>query len=193
MKVVSIGDRAISCVFEEEPSDELTDLITTMAGAARSLGGVRDSACGHRSLLLEVDPNAASEIAKSMAGLAVSSEPMQGELQEVQIRYDGEDVDWVCRHGGVTADELSSIHSSRTYVVRTIGSPGFIYLSEVDSRIASPRLDEPRRLVQAGSVGIAGRQTGIYGRNRPGGWRLIGSIKEIPTVRPGDRIRFVPK
>jgi inhibitor of KinA len=61
----------------------------------------------------------------------------------------------------------------------------------VDERINAPRLDVPREKVAQGSVGIGGKQTGIYGRSRPGGWRLIGAVTVIPDIMPGDRIRFV--
>jgi inhibitor of KinA len=80
-------------------------------------------------------------------------------------------------------------------------TPGFAYLGSVPAQIAAPRLETPRTRVPAGSVGIAGRQTGIYPRETPGGWRLIGRTNvrlfdpnaDPPALlRPGDRVRFVP-
>ena len=78
--------------------------------------------------------------------------------------------------------------------------PGFAYMGEVDKRLTVPRKPQPRQVVPKGSVGIAGRQTGIYPLESPGGWQLIGRTdvelftpqKESPTLfQPGDRVRFV--
>jgi allophanate hydrolase subunit 1 len=77
--------------------------------------------------------------------------------------------------------------------VRLLGSPGFVYLSDVAADIAVPRLGEPRKAVPAGSVGIGGTQTGIYARPRPGGWRIIARAPDLPQMIPGDRVRFVPR
>lgn len=99
-------------------------------------------------------------------------------------------------------DEVVSIHSSKTYQVFMIGFlPGFAYMGTVDQRIAFPRLSKPRTLVSAGSVGIAGEQTGIYPLDSPGGWNIIGKTpltlfdtdSENPVLlQPHDTVRFVP-
>ncbi len=104
--------------------------------------------------------------------------------------------------GGLTADDLISIHISRTYTVYMIGFlPGFAYMGEVDERIAYPRKDSPRTTVPAGAVGIAGKQTGIYPSASPGGWQLIGQTplvlfdrhRQQPAFfKPGDQVRFYP-
>ena len=92
-------------------------------------------------------------------------------------------------------------HSAPTYTVATIGfAPGFPYLSGLDPALALPRLATPRLRVPAGSVAIGGAQTGVYPRESPGGWRLIGRtplrlfdpLRMPPsTLAPGDRVRFV--
>ncbi|HDJ51291.1 MAG TPA: carboxyltransferase domain-containing protein, partial [Thermoprotei archaeon] len=89
-----------------------------------------------------------------------------------------------------------------TYRVYMLGfTPGFAYMGGLDERIAAPRLEIPRKKVPAGSVGIAGKQTGIYPIESPGGWRLIGRTplklfdpkKDPPTLLlPGDLVKFVP-
>ena len=80
-------------------------------------------------------------------------------------------------------------------------TPGYPYMATVDPDIAVPRLESPRKLVRAGSVGIAGGQTGIYPIDSPGGWRIIGWTplilfdpdREPPFLfQPGDRVRFLP-
>ena len=94
------------------------------------------------------------------------------------------------------------IHSAAEYPVYFLGfTPGFPYLGGLDARIAAPRLETPRQHVPAGSVGIAGAQTGIYPLESPGGWRLIGRTtlrlfdaqRDPPALlAPGDVVRFVP-
>lgn len=99
-------------------------------------------------------------------------------------------------------EEVIAIHSGRDYLVYMLGfSPGFLYLGGMDERIFTPRLSTPRSAIPAGSVGIAGMQTGIYPSESPGGWQLIGrtplklydETREPPVfVEAGDYIRYVP-
>ena len=189
----ALGDRGIVVEFDEEPSRELTTLLVAMAETARSLDGVIDATPGHRTFLVETAPGEQESTLLRLRDLAgVTAEPIIGNLHNVSIVYDGPDLEWVCNHSGLSLEELIRLHSDHTYDVRVIGSPGFIYLSEVASGIAAPRLETPRGLVPEGSVGIGGRQTGIYGKTRPGGWRLIGRVASVPEVRPGDQIQFKP-
>lgn len=162
--------------------------------AVRNIDGVLDAVPGHRTLLLEIDPSQRDEISQRVRSLAFEVNSIKGRLHLVPITYDGPDVDWVCGHLRIHRDELTARHSGKTYDVRMLGSPEFVYLSSVVREIAVPRQDDPRLEVPAGSVGIGGRQTGIYARARPGGWRLIGQVvTELPTIAAGDRVRFQPK
>ena len=100
----------------------------------------------------------------------------------------------------LTPDEIIKIHTSKIYRVYMIGFlPGFAYMGEVDEQIAFPRKQKPRTKVAAGSVGIAGAQTGIYPLNSPGGWQIIGQTPVQLFTReavnpvlfnPGDSIKF---
>jgi KipI family sensor histidine kinase inhibitor len=123
---------------------------------------------------------------------------------EIPVRYggeDGPDIDAVATHAGLSVDDVIALHCKNEYRVAMLGfAPGFPYLLGMDSRLAMPRLSTPRAQVAAGSVGIGGAQTGIYPRNGPGGWRLIGrttmtlfdAAREPPAaLAPGDRVRFV--
>ncbi len=101
----------------------------------------------------------------------------------------------------VPEDEVIGLHTATEYRVYMLGFlPGFPYMAAVNARIAMPRLDAPRLRVPAGSVGIAGMQTGIYPCESPGGWRIIGrtSLRLFDAARPepfllkaGDRVKFV--
>jgi inhibitor of KinA len=112
------------------------------------------------------------------------------------------DLDHIATHGGLTVEETLRIFTSETYRVYMLGFlPGFAYMGEVDQRIAVPRRESPRLKVPRGSVGIAGRQTGIYPLESPGGWQIIGRTTvemftpnaETPSpLAPGDNVRFVP-
>jgi inhibitor of KinA len=112
------------------------------------------------------------------------------------------DLDQIAAHRGLTAEETVRLFTSGTYRVYMLGFlPGFAYMGEVDERIAAPRRDTPRLKVPRGSVGIAGRQTGIYPLESPGGWQIIGRTNvemftphaETPCLlAPGDNVRFVP-
>lgn len=103
---------------------------------------------------------------------------------------------------GLSVDEVIRRHAAQEYRVYTLGfRPGFAFMGSVDESIAVPRLATPRARVEAGAVGIAGRQTGIYPSAGPGGWRLIGrtpwrlfdpTAAQPFLLRAGDRVRFVP-
>lgn len=114
----------------------------------------------------------------------------------------GPDLLDMAQQAGLTPADAAGLHASATYRVYMLGfSPGFPYLGTVPERIATPRLPTPRKQVAAGSVGIAGTQTGIYPQTCPGGWRIIGRtpIRLFSLTRPkpflldpGDLVRFVP-
>lgn len=125
-------------------------------------------------------------------------------IVEIPVRYGsayGEDFDASARALKLTHEELIALHTAPVYTVAMIGfAPGFPYLSGLDPMLAQPRLATPRTRVSAGSVGIGGAQTGVYPRESPGGWRLIGRTpltlfdprRTAPSLlMAGDRVRFV--
>lgn len=103
---------------------------------------------------------------------------------------------------GLSRQEIVDLHSGRDYRIYMMGFlPGFVYLGGMDERLAYPRLKKPRLRIEAGAVGIAGSQTGIYPSVSPGGWRIIGSTPLLlfdpardpaVPVSAGDAIRFRP-
>ncbi|WML43955.1 5-oxoprolinase subunit PxpB [Neobacillus sp. PS3-40] len=124
---------------------------------------------------------------------------------EIPVCYGGEfgpDLEFVADHNGLTVDEVVQIHSGSEYLVYMIGfAPGFPYLGGMSENIQAPRRSSPRITIPAGTVGIAGMQTGIYPIETPGGWQLIGRTPEA-LFRPnesspsllqiGDIVRFRP-
>jgi KipI family sensor histidine kinase inhibitor len=114
----------------------------------------------------------------------------------------GPDLEAVATHAGIDPDEVVARHAGADYRVAMLGfAPGFPYLLGLDPTLAMPRMDTPRTRVPAGSLGIGGAQTGIYPREGPGGWRLIGrtplvlfdAARADPSLlHPGQRVRFVP-
>jgi inhibitor of KinA len=124
---------------------------------------------------------------------------------EIPVCYGGDlgpDLDDVARAHEMTPDEVVALHTAGDYLVYMIGfMPGFAYLGGLDERLATPRRDTPRTAVPAGTVGIGGRQTGVYPLVSPGGWNLIGRTpvkifdiaRDEPTLlATGDRVRFRP-
>lgn len=119
----------------------------------------------------------------------------------IPVLYNGDDLEFVARKHQLTTEEVINIHSEKKYRVFMIGFlPGFTYMGKVDERIATPRLASPRTQVKAGSVGIAGFQTGIYPMQSPGGWQLIGQtpikIFDVKKSNPcllmaGDEVQFI--
>lgn len=112
----------------------------------------------------------------------------------------GPDLDDVAALNNITTEEVINVHCSVTYLVHMIGFvPGFAYLGGMSKTIAAPRKAVPRAVIPAGSVGIAGTQTGMYPLQTPGGWQLIGQTpvklfdpaRPVPTLlKAGDRVQF---
>jgi inhibitor of KinA len=119
---------------------------------------------------------------------------------EIPVAYDGEDLSYVADYHQISEVRVVELHTTPTYRVYMMGFlPGFAYMGGLDTRIATPRRATPRKKVPAGSVGIAGSQTGIYPSESPGGWQLIGrtelqlympSADEITLLKAGDLVKF---
>jgi inhibitor of KinA len=122
-------------------------------------------------------------------------------LVEIPVIYDGEDLAFVAEYNQLSIEEVIKIHTKPVYRVFMMGFlPGFAYMGGLDARIATPRKATPRTKVPAGSVGIAGNQTGIYPSESPGGWQLIGRTElelytpdkvDITLLKAGDLVKFI--
>ncbi len=169
-----------------------------------------EAVAGYDSLLLKFDPLSLDPIAaedrilKSIIGFKPEKRD-PGKTIEIPVHYGGEfgpDMREIMESSGLTEADIISRHSAIDYLVCMMGFiPGFTFLSETDPLLHHPRKTTPRQSVPAGSVGIAGWQTGIYGLESPGGWQIIGrtplalfdkSRPEPFLLKAGDHIRFVP-
>ena len=187
---------------------EVDDLETVhrLHAALRELDppGVVELVPGYRTVLIVADPGQAEaldELAARLPHLELApAGAVAGETVEIPVRYDGEDLPEVAGLTGLEPDEVVRRHTAPEYTVAFLGfSPGFPYLVGLDPALEVPRRDTPRTSIPAGSVGLAGNQTGIYPTATPGGWQLIGRTevtlfdpaRDPPALlAPGTRLRF---
>ncbi len=182
----------------------------------RAFAGFRDIVIGYRSITISfnfyqlasvVDGRAFEFVSQILESAyqntsGESKSPIGNEIR-IPVCYDDEfglDLDVVAKHSQLTKSGIINLHTSRSYTVYMVGFlPGFPYMGLVPDQLEVPRRDTPRNLVPSGSVGLAGRQTGIYPLNSPGGWQIIGrtplkifDAKRDPPVlfQPGDVISF---
>lgn len=159
---------------------------------------------GHRTVLAVWEAVPGTDlVALAAEALAVAGTAVPGTAVEISVAYDGPDLAAVAAHAGFSPEEVVTRHTAADYLVAFVGfAPGFAYLVGGDERLAVPRRAEPRVRVAAGSVGIAGPYTGIYPRESPGGWQLLGRTETVmfdpkrdppACLAPGDRVRLVPR
>jgi KipI family sensor histidine kinase inhibitor len=205
------GDRAIFVEFGDAIDPELNRRVRhlTLAIQKKKIPGIIETVPTYRSLLIYFEPRQINaqklrETLRSLTQPLAESELPRPKLLEIPTVYGGEygpDLEFVAAHNGLSVTEVVRIHTSTPYLIYMIGfMPGFPYLGGMSPKIATPRLETPRTKIPAGSVGIAGNQTGIYPAESPGGWRLIGRTplklfdpsREPPALfQAGDYLTFV--
>ncbi len=208
-RIRDAGDSALLLEWDEVIDPRVNSRAIAVATAVRDarLPGVRDVVSTYRSVAvffdpLKADPNTLREALTKFG--ATPLEVAQGKTVEVPVIYGGEtgpDLPVVAEWAGLSLSEIAQRHAAVEYRVFMLGFlPGFGYLGSVDDRIAAPRRDTPRLRVPVGSVGIAGKQSGIYPRASPGGWQVIGwspirlfdpDKEPSALLEPGDIVRFV--
>ena len=220
VRLYPLGDAAIVLQFGES-IDPATHRAIQAVGAylaGHPFGGLREVVPAFTTLTVYYDPWLVSEhgqhspyekVAETLRQLLPKAQATaaatESVVTEIPVCYGGEfgpDLDFVAQHAGLTPAEVIARHAAPDYLVHMIGfAPGFPYLGGLDARLATPRRAQPRPLVPAGTVGIAGPQTGIYSLPTPGGWQLIGRTPlrlfnpewDAPSrLRAGQRLRFVP-
>jgi KipI family sensor histidine kinase inhibitor len=209
-RLLPLGDSALLVKLGDEIDSAINREVHALDARLRAHApdGVIEMVPAYASVVVHYDPlvltyqQAADWVETKMLRAEEAAIPKPRRI-EVPVQYGGEngpDLDFVATYHGISAHDVARIHTSRDYTVFMMGfTPGFPYLGGLDNAIATPRLDTPRTRVPAGSVGIAGAQTGIYPIDSPGGWRLIGRTSlrifdlEAPMpflFSPGDIVRF---
>lgn len=210
-RYVALGDAAVIAEFGNEISPEINDAVLGFQSAlhARGIPGVLESYSSYCALTIQYDPQIITydDLVARLPEAEKKERETSRNVQvfEIPVCYGGEygpDIEHVAQANGLSVSEVIDIHSSGLYPLYMLGfMPGFAYLGGLDQRLHTPRLESPRLRVDAGSVGIAGAQTGIYAIESPGGWQIIGrtpktlvdfSAEKPVLYEPGDSIRFIP-
>jgi len=194
VKVRVAGERGLLVEVED------LETVHRLHAALRELDppGVVELVPGYRTVLIVADPG--SQLVECLRLELPPAGAVAGETVEIPVSYDGEDLPEVAGLTGLDAEEVVRRHTAPEYTVAFLGfSPGFPYLVGLDPALEVPRRDTPRTSIPAGSVGLAGGQTGIYPSASPGGWQLIGRTevtlfdprRDPPALlAPGSRLRF---
>jgi KipI family sensor histidine kinase inhibitor len=199
-----LGDAALLAELGTRLDTALNTRAIALASALKKRRDVRQAVAGYASVTVHFDPEQTTHDALSAAikRLASKRPPMAepGRLHRIPVVYDGPDMAAVAARLGLAPAKIAEIHARPIYRVFLIGFvPGWGYLGPLPEELELPRRHVPRTKVPAGSVAIAGRQTGIYPLAAPGGWHLIGrtSVKlflpdsDPPCLfRAGDRVKF---
>lgn len=191
------GDKGLVVEFGNAISPEINNKVRSFALALEEtdMAGLVEFIPTYRSLLLIYDPlvwkpgHLTARLRELESGLGTMKLP-EPDIYYLPVVYGGEfgpDLAFVCRHTGLSEEEVIRTHTGVKYLTYMLGfTPGFPYLGGMDGRLAAPRLDNPRLNIPAGSVGIAGSQTGIYPVDSPGGWRIIGRTP-VRLFQPGGK------
>jgi KipI family sensor histidine kinase inhibitor len=200
MRILPSGSTAL--LVELEDLDAVLALYAALA--EQPPDGVVDIVPAARTVLLVTDPARTSLSAVAEAVRRTTPRPdarTGGERVELPVHYDGEDLEELAGLLDLTPDELVQRHTGAEWTVAFGGfAPGFGYLTQTRGEWDVPRRPTPRTKVPAGSVALAGEFSGVYPRESPGGWQLIGRTdlavfdldRDPPALlRPGVRVRFV--
>jgi KipI family sensor histidine kinase inhibitor len=205
------GDSALLLQLEPVIDIDVNARAIAIAAAVREdvIPGVRDVVSTYHSVAVYFDPliTDARDVQASLERATKRpASPVHGRLLEIPVEYGGQwgpDIQEIAAQSGQSVETVVRLHSERDYRVFMLGFlPGFAYLGPVNPSIASPRKSVPRERVRAGSVGIAGQQTGVYPVDSPGGWQIIGhtftrmfDAAQWPAalLTPGDSVRFMPQ
>jgi len=209
-KLVPLGDSALLVQFGDEidlPTNHQVHALAALISIS-PLTGVIETVPAYAALLIHYDPLLLTyaQIRRWVRTKLDQLEEVnlrRARQFEVSVRYGheyGVDLQFVADYHQLRVEDVIRIHSEKTYTIYMMGfTPGFPYMGKLDDAIVCPRLDTPRKHVPAGTVAIAGTQTGIYPIDSPGGWRLIGHTSlqlfnprsELPFLfSPGDEVRF---
>ncbi|MBU3113811.1 5-oxoprolinase subunit PxpB [Clostridium lacusfryxellense] len=211
VKYLIAGDRGLVVEFGDEIEEQVNSKIRSLTVVIEQEGiiGINETIPTYRSLMVIYDPmimelDELIEVIKSIISRMHELKLPGAKVIEIPTLYGGEygpDIEYVADHNKISIDEVIKIHTDTQYLIYMIGfTPGFPYLGGMSDKIEAPRLQNPRTKIPVGSVGIAGKQTGIYPVESPGGWQLIGRTpvklydpyrKDPVLLNAGDYIKFV--
>jgi len=209
-KLLPLGDSALLIQFGDQIDLEINQRIHALDALLRATAiiGIIETVPAYATLLVHYDPLMLtyvqiSDWVNAEMDQVESNATRKPRRIEVPVRYggaSGPDLEWVAAHHHLSIADVVHLHTDQTYTVYMMGfTPGFPYMGKLHSTLVTPRLDSPRLSVRAGSVAIAGEQTGIYPIDSPGGWRLVGwtplclfdpSGAAPFLFAPGDEVRF---
>ncbi|MCB0955599.1 MAG: allophanate hydrolase subunit 1 [Ilumatobacter sp.] len=196
MRLLPYGPRAVLAEFDR------LEQVVAAASAWRAAGwpAVEDIVPAARTVLVVHDGSLDTDLLDVPADGAV---PAPGPLVTVDVTYDGEDLPSVASATGRSVEDVIALHSGADYTVAFCGfMPGFAYMTGLPEVLHLPRRATPRERVPAGAVAIAAEYAGVYPRESPGGWHLLGRTdavlwddgREPPALLPpGTRVRFRPR
>lgn len=204
LRIQPLGDAALLAELGTRLDTGLNTRAIALAAALKKRRDVRQAIAGYASVTVQFDPDQATHesLAAAIVRLAAKRPAMAepGRLHRIPVTYDGPDIEAVAARLDLSTGQVAEIHTRPIYRVFLVGFvPGWAYLGPLAEELELPRRHVPRTQVPAGSVAIAGRQTGIYPLPTPGGWHLIGRTKvrlflpdsDPPCLfRAGDRVKF---
>lgn len=222
IRIFPISENCVEVKFGDNISQENLQSVLALRDrlSASPLPGMLDVVTSYASVAVYFDPKllvsiqgtrkkdpvsptaeVVSLLGELVSGLVMQRVKTPENIIEIPVVYDGPDLEWVAERTGLTVREVTKAHCEPLYTVFMVGFlPGFPYMGELPKVLQLPRRAEPRTRIPAGSVAIAGAQTGIYPSESPGGWHLIGrtpiSLFDVGRREPalfaaGVRARFV--
>src|SRR5229473_3468225 len=200
----ALGDSALLAELGTRLDTSLNTRAIALAAALKKRRDVRQAVAGYASVTVHFDPDQITHdaLAAAIKRLASKRPPLAepGRLHRIPVVYDGPDMEAVSSVLALSPAKIVELHTKPIYRVFLVGFvPGWGYLGPLPEELELPRRQVPRTKVPAGSVAIAGRQTGIYPLATPGGWHLLGSTSvklflpdsDPPCLfRAGDRVKF---
>ncbi|HEU0296218.1 MAG TPA: 5-oxoprolinase subunit PxpB [Anaerolineales bacterium] len=210
-RIVPLGDSSLLVQLGEEIDLAVNQRVHALASLIEgsSIDGIIETVPAYATLLVHYDPLILSftqlkEYLRTKIDFVEERTNRKRRLVEVSVWYGGEygiDLASVAAKLQLSVDDVIRLHSEATYTVYMMGfTPGFPYMGKLDDALTLPRLETPRVRVPAGTVAIAGSQTGVYSIDSPGGWHLIGWTplklfnpeSKLPFLfAPGDEVKFV--
>ncbi|MFB4166049.1 5-oxoprolinase subunit PxpB [Alteribacillus sp. JSM 102045] len=212
IQIEAMGDSALRVEFGTSISKETNQKIRAFTWLLENnkLKGISECVPSYTAVTLHYDPariaySSLKDYVTYWCEKAGETDIPPAKVYEIPVCYGGEfgpDLEKVAEHNGVKREEVIELHTENEYLIYMLGfTPGFPYLGGMNDKLATPRLATPRSLVKAGSVGIAGTQTGVYSLDSPGGWNIIGRTpvqlfntdKNSPVLlEAGNYIQFDP-